>query len=140
MIEATRREAIAGALAAGVAAVLAPPVYGQAQVTVADFLKLSQNLTGAAQLDPQIAATLLQGFVATDKGGALAALAAKPDSAEPALANAIVAAWYSGVYDSGKGQAVATYDQALVWDALTFTKPMGSCGGETGYWSQPPQT
>jgi hypothetical protein len=56
------------------------------------------------------------------------------------LANAIVAAWYSGVYDGAKGPAVADFTGALVWDALTYTKPFGECGGATGYWSDPPES
>ena len=27
----------------------------------------------------------------------------------------------------------------IVWQALTFTKPFGECGGETGYWADPPE-
>jgi hypothetical protein len=33
---------------------------------------------------------------------------------------------------------VATFTDALVWNALTFTKPWAECGGETGYWANPP--
>jgi hypothetical protein len=60
-------------------------------------------------------------------------------SGERELADAIVAAWYSGVYDTGHGQAVASFDQALLWNALSFTKPFAQCGGVTGYWADPPQ-
>jgi hypothetical protein len=37
-------------------------------------------------------------------------------------------------------QEVVDFTQALVWNALTFTKPWGECGGETGYWADPPET
>ena len=30
-------------------------------------------------------------------------------------------------------------NEALLWNALDFTKPPGSCGGETGYWADAPQ-
>jgi hypothetical protein len=38
------------------------------------------------------------------------------------------------------GVTVADLNGALLWDALAFTKPWGSCGGETGYWRDPPAT
>lgn len=107
-------------------------------VTPEQFLALSQRLTGVSGLDPAVAKTLLGGFLATGNGAALAVLvaAARP---EGPLADAIVAAWYSGVYDSGAGrQAVATFTDALLWTALSFTKPPSQCGGETGYWARPP--
>jgi hypothetical protein len=40
---------------------------------------------------------------------------------------------------SGTEQKVADFTGALVWQALTFTKPFGECGGETGYWADPPE-
>ena len=55
----------------------------------------------------------------------------------------LMAAWYSGVFDTmadGKPtQKVATFTEALVWDAMTYSKPFAECGGETGYWSDPPE-
>jgi Membrane bound FAD containing D-sorbitol dehydrogenase len=54
------------------------------------------------------------------------------------VADDIVAAWYSGTYDTPAGPAVAGFTDALLWNALDFTKPPGFCGGETGYWADPP--
>ena len=34
---------------------------------------------------------------------------------------------------------MAGFEQALLWQAMSFTKPFADCGGETGYWSEPPQ-
>ena len=31
------------------------------------------------------------------------------------------------------------YTDAFMWTAMTYTKPMGVCGGVTGYWADPPQ-
>ena len=100
-----------------------------------------------------IATTILGGFLATGQGEEIAKLVAEGYDPITPLPNAIVAAWYSGVYTTvpkGTGasdhplrdrvQKVATFDQALVWNALTFTKPWAECGGETGYWSNPPQS
>jgi hypothetical protein len=38
------------------------------------------------------------------------------------------------------GATVADLNSALLWDTLAFTRPRGSCGGETGYWRDPPAT
>jgi hypothetical protein len=138
---ATRRDillAIAGAIAGVGIAGFPPAIFAQSEVTVSQFLALSRKLTQASGLDEDIAKTLLGGFLATGNGPALAQLVTGADEYGP-LADAIVAAWYSGLYDTANGQAVATFDQALVWTALSFTKPFGSCGGETGYWADPPQ-
>ena len=56
-----------------------------------------------------------------------------------ALANDLVAAWYSGIVTHGKVQELVLYIDAYVWSAMSFTKPMGMCGGMTGYWSEPPK-
>lgn len=115
--------------------------HAQAPVTVEQFRSLSARLTGAAlpDLDAGVARTLLDGFIANGRGPGLALLAGDPNVTTGTVADDIVAAWYSGVYDTPQGEALATFNDALVWNALDFTKPFGTCGGETGYWSEPPQ-
>ena len=49
-------------------------------------------------------------------------------------------AWYSGLYERNGAPAVGDFEGALVWSALTFSKPWGECGGETGYWADPPES
>lgn len=142
-VPSTRRDLLVGVAAAIAAAGTSgfpPELYADSNVTVEQFLALSQKLTNASGLDAAVAKTLLGGFLATGNGPALAALVAGQGQDGP-LTNAIVAAWYSGLYDSAAGkQAVAMFTDALLWNALTFTKPPGWCGGETGYWSQVPGT
>jgi hypothetical protein len=136
-----RRDLLLRSLAAAIAAAgtggFPAALYAAATVTPEQFLALSKTLTEAGDLDPDIADKLLGGFIATGHGDGLARLVA--GGAETELANAIVAAWYSGVYDSGQGPAVAGFEEALLWQAMSFTKPFAECGGETGYWSEPPQ-
>ena len=142
-----RRDLLLRSLAAAIAAAGAggfpSALYAAAAVTLDQFLVLSKALTEAADLDPDMGTKLLGGFLATGHGDGLAKLVAGEAELElanaPDLANAIVAAWYSGVYDSGQGPAVAGFEQALLWQAMSFTKPFADCGGETGYWSEPPQ-
>ena len=136
-----RRDLLLRTVAAAIAAVgtggFPSALYAAAAVTLDQFLVLSKALTEAADLDPDMGNKLLGGFLATGHGDGLARLVA--GEAEPELANTIVAAWYSGVSDGGQGPAVAGFDQALLWQAMSFTKPFADCGGETGYWSEPPQ-
>jgi hypothetical protein len=137
----TRRDLLLAGVAAAIVAAgaggFSATLYAQSDITPDQFVKLSETLTQQTGLDADIAKTLLGGFLATGNGPALAALVANPTS-NADVANAIVAAWYSGLYNAGKGQAVAAFTDALVWTALTFTKPWGECGGETGYWADPP--
>ncbi len=142
----SRRDLVLAGVGAAIAAAGAggfpTALFAQASVSVEQFLALSEKLTETKALDVDIAKTLLGGFLATGNGASLAEMVKEEAdyTSYTDLANAIVAAWYSGVYDSGSGQAVAAFTDALVWDALTFSKPWAECGGETGYWSEPPQS
>nr|WP_230989670.1 sorbitol dehydrogenase family protein [Devosia faecipullorum] len=51
----------------------------------------------------------------------------------------MISNWYTGVAETKGGDEVVTYTEALMWEALDFTKPMGWCGGETGYWTDAPE-
>jgi hypothetical protein len=144
--------AVAAAIAAAGAAGFADDLFAQSTVTPEQFLALSEKLTGVQNLDQSVATTILGGFLATGHGDELLQMVGEDFDSFTPLANAIVAAWYSGLYTTvpvGRGasnhplrdtvQKVATFDQALVWSALSFTKPWAECGGDTGYWANPPQ-
>ncbi len=137
----TRREILMGVMAAIAAAgVTGFPTLAEAaglDLTVDQFVALSKKLTGKQSLDAGVAAKLLGGFVAIGKSDGLLGLM-RGDDVDDELANAIVAAWYSGLYDTGWGQAVSDFNGALVWAAMTYTKPWANCGGATGYWADPP--
>jgi hypothetical protein len=93
-----------------------------------------------ADLDAAVAGQLLAGFVSLGRGAELLVLAADPKTRGGALANDVVAAWYSGDYATNKGAAAFDLTAALLWKSLDFAKPPGTCGGATGYWAEPPQT
>ena len=137
---ANRREFLLAGLAAAIAAAGASgfpaALFAAAPATLPQFMALSMRLTEAADLDAGIGEKFLGGFLASGQGAGLAELVA--GASEPELESAVIAAWYSGIYDTGRVKAVAGFEQALLWKALTFTKPPTDCGGETGYWSQPP--
>ncbi len=68
-------------------------------------------------------------------------LAALADGADDeALSNAILAAWYTGVSPAPDDLKVLTYTDALMWQAMEYSKPMGYCGGAMGYWAKPSAT
>jgi len=109
------------------------------------FGNASAALTGAPS-DGDAAARLMRAFATPGRRAPLRALmalvASTPEAGLDAaiaahkldkIANDLVSAWYSGVVD-GK---VILYTEALVWSAMTFSKPMGVCGGVTGYWAKP---
>ena len=123
-----------------------------AAITPTQFSALSAALTGFPAADPSVAAKVLGAFASRAQRTDLARLAQLVAQTSPAeldaalkaqgldkLANQLVGVWYSGVATTPTGQRVVLYTDALMWTAMTFAKPMGVCGGATGYWSQPPQ-
>ena len=119
--------------------------------TIASFAAMSATLTGYPAGDPGDPAKMLAAFATPARRAALSRLqavvarvpAAGLDAALRAqgletLANDVVAAWYSGIVTQGSQQKVVLYADALMWSAMSFTKPMGVCGGITGYWTDPP--
>jgi hypothetical protein len=134
----TRRDLIVAGTSAATLAVGAPLAASASDtITVDAFRALSARLTGAALLDleTKAAGKLLDGFIALGLESDLAALAVDPAASTGRLANAIVAAWYSGRI----GAATIGLNQALLWKVLDFAKPPGECGGATDYWTDPYQ-
>jgi hypothetical protein len=133
---------LGGASAASLA--FAFPLWASPQktITVEEFRALSARLTGASLTDLAAGASakLLDGFLSLGRGPDLARLAADPGAKAGPLADQIVAAWYSGNYHTAAGLASFGLANALLWDALNFTKPSGFCGGLTGYWGDAPQS
>jgi hypothetical protein len=118
------------------------PARSQETITVDQFRNLSARLTGAAvpDLDAGVAEKILEGLLAIGRAPGLKLLANDPTIFTGTVAEDIIASWYSGIYETGQGEILATFNDALVWTALDYTKPFGSCGGETGYWAEPPQS
>lgn len=140
----TRRALMLGSasMTLAFAAGLSRPAQAQDAISLEAFRKVSARLTDmqASDLDPDAAAKILQGLISIGRGPGLALLAQDPNVTAGTVADDIVAAWYSGICDTDRGEALATFTDALVWNALDYTKPFGSCGGETGYWAEAPQS
>ena len=122
------------------AAPFAAPALASASPSLDEFIAVSQKVTGQSSLDAGMGKNILAAFLSAGQGGDIAALIADPapERSQMKIASAIVAAWYSGLSPLPGAREVTGFNEALVWNALTYTKPWGSCGGETGYWSAPP--
>jgi hypothetical protein len=140
----SRRSLILGGASAAttVAVGIRLPAGALETITVDQFRALSATLTGASvtELDATTVGKLLDGFISMGRGPDLALLAADPGVSGGTLADDVVAAWYSGVYDTSAGLASFGLTNALLWSALNFTKPPGFCGGQTGYWADAPHS
>jgi len=119
--------------------------------SLADLGDVSAALTGYPAPSAEDAAKMLAAFGTPERRSALARLARvvneiKPEELDAALrargldrlADDLVAAWYSGVVVQGTTSRVVVYADAYMWSAMSFTKPMGRCGGMTNYWADPP--
>jgi hypothetical protein len=144
-----RRRLLHG-LAALAASGWLPASHAQQTLAPARLAELSNTLTGFAYTDP-LATTMLQALteaVGADALNRIATLAAviAPDRLGDELriagleekAKTVLVALYSGVVTTPKGPVVLTYDGALAWQAVPWTKPNAQCGGLTDYWAAPP--
>lgn len=122
-----------------------------AGITFTQFSALSVVLTGYPAPEPVIVEKMLRAFETPARQAALVALANLVSTTPAAdldlalrthklndLAAELVAAWYSGIVTTEQGEKLVLYTDAYVWAAMTYAKPMGICGGATGYWSSPP--
>lgn len=137
--------ALTGALPRGVLA------QARADPQAASFAALGAALTGYPAPDAATVARVQRAFATPARSKALASLAQIVATTSPAdldhvlaarglatIANELVATWYSGTVPGASSGQVVLYANAFMWSAMTWTKPMGVCGGVTGYWADPP--
>lgn len=162
------RRAVLGGMAALAASAVLPLPRALAEVPNDQLLAASSRITGieldgsyieiARQIWAPLAAKREEIFEKLIR----VAAAAKDDVAlKEALdaaglrqeAEALAFAWYTGMVDAKRAAGktwsdelekkkkleVVTYDDALTWQACTFTKPPVSCGGDFGYWENQPE-
>lgn len=135
----SRRQVLAWGSGTALALVFSQSAFADMALSADDFVALSERLLDrdAGGLNTDDAAAYFDNLIAGGKADQLKALI--DGTAEPALEQRILTQWYSGLQQIADGDAVVTYTDALVWDALDYTKPMGWCGGETGYWADAPE-
>lgn len=108
-----------------------------ANLDVNAFLALSQKLVGQDDLDQDIADEMLTAFAAAGRVDAISGLV--EGDGDTAVASEIVAAWYTGESPDPDDLQVLTYTEALIWQAMDYTKPQAHCGGGVGYWGERPE-
>ncbi|HWZ47262.1 MAG TPA: sugar dehydrogenase complex small subunit [Herbaspirillum sp.] len=118
----------------------------ESSAPLATFMTLSQALTSKAVLNPAVGARLLDAlqkntpdFPQRMQQLAAALLAGWPQApaqtAQQALALRIMQGWYLGVVDN----TVITYEEALMFEAVSDTLPIRSyCFGKPGFWAEKP--
>lgn len=126
----------AAASALGATALTSPTTAVAQDLNAEAFLKLSERTIGKHDLNHDVATAMLEALQSRGDGEEIAALLEGGTNLE--LENDIAAAWYSGVSPDPDALDVLTYTDALMWDAMLFTKPMAYCGGGMGYWAEPP--
>jgi hypothetical protein len=106
------------------------------------FMDLSRSLTGREQLDPLVGRLFFDALSESHGSAAVVErLLSDPlveDVEAAALERRIVEQWYTGVYRSGGAAQRATYQGALMWQAMALRAAPGECQGELGFWSRPP--
>lgn len=149
-----RRRLLHG-LAALVAAGYLPPGATQpvpANVSAATFAAMSRTIAGYAY-DEDLAGRMLAALTSAVGAANLAKIATLAAVIAPGqlgnelkiagvdgAAAIVLTALYSGVVETTKGPVVITYDRALAWQAVPWTKPNAECGGPTNYWATVPKT
>lgn len=135
----TRRQVLAWSGGTALALVLGGRVSAASPASLEDFLALSARLVGrpGGALSNQLGESYFRALLSRGLGETLTGL--RDGDAAPEIETSMISNWYTGVAETKGGDEVATYTEALMWDALDFTKPMGWCGGETGYWATAPE-
>lgn len=134
----SRRQVIVGAVALG----LLPGHALVANDAPSNFLRLSQELTGRTDLSALLAEAFLHATLDDHETAPAMRRFLKTGVLAPAdrsvLQPAILRQWYTGLVATRQGPKVETYDGALVWDAMGFDRPIGTCRDTVGSWSEPP--
>ena len=144
--------------ARGGSAVLTATTTRASKADVDGFIRLSQLVTGVEQLPREHAAVYLNALDAAElklppsrlvelagfaEGGGPQTLAELQRSAvyrKPgarASAEAVAAAWWSGMVPTAHGDTVVTFLDALAWRAQPWAEPFTECLGATGAWAKP---
>ena len=108
----------------------------QAATDLDKFMDLSRQLTGRDNLDPALGDVYLRAFDYVPlRSSILERLIDQGDDGSldmRSIKQQILRQWYTGVVQTADGPHVATFEQALMWDAMGM-QPVG-------YWSEPPAT
>ena len=134
----TRRQGLLSSVAA--CALFAVP-RAQAAADLDKFMEISRQLTGRENLDQALGDIYLHAIIdIPSRAAALKRIFDRDDDGPlemESVKKQILRQWYTGTYPSSDGSRVATFEQALMWDAMGM-QPVGMCRGPVGFWSEPP--
>lgn len=143
--------AILGALGSrGTAAAQATTASPFIPISTRAFHDLTLALTGYAPRDPSMVDAFHEAFSAelTQLERLYELLVSNPeredwpkaieDAGLSALAEQLIAAWYTGIVGEGEAARVITYIDAFVWYAVGYTKPPSTCDTDFGAWAERP--
>ena len=113
------------------------------RISVEDFVKLSERLTGRTNLDARVATLYCNALMADAANAPLLARLVQDSGAELtpahiALERTIIECWYTGMYTVNGERRLATHTGALMWAAMGMPAP-GTCATPFGAWSRPPR-
>lgn len=99
-----------------------------------DDLEFAQAIENDLSADADLAA-LVDLVAATPPAGLDEAISAR---GLDALADGLVAIWYSGMTGPPNAPRVLSFTSAAAWTAIGYTKPPTWCGPRFGAWADPP--
>jgi len=150
-MDSDRRRMLRSLVGATLAALSARAAGAVAPQSLAGFADAAAALTGYPAPAQTDTSKMLAAFATPERRAALIQIARVVAERRPGdldselsargldrVADELVAAWYSGVVTNGQASRVVLYANAYMWSAMTFTKPMGRCGGPTNHWADPP--
>jgi hypothetical protein len=104
---------------------------------LAEFLRLSVELTGCPNLSVDSARIYLQAL-GSDRGGSPPEIGNQNQTDSGGLARRIVADWYSGQTVNSGRMTCVDYMGALMWSAIAFARPRGVPGDDAARWAHAP--
>jgi len=104
---------------------------------LAEFLRLSVELTGRPNLSVDSARIYLQAL-GSDRGGSPPEIGGLNQADSGGLARRIVADWYSGQTVNSGRMICVDYTGALMWRAMAFARPRGIAGDDAPRWADAP--
>ena len=105
-----RRNLLLGGVSLLVTGAACLRVHAETAVSLEQFLSISRRLLGTEDLNRNAGEKFLEGLLASGREAVLSRFVAGIDTSSEAarsLANDVVASWYSGLYETGHGSAVA---------------------------------
>lgn len=137
-------------LVSGLMTSLSLPIFAAQQQVNADeldlFMRVSRALTGKRHLNPTVGSRLFQWMKTSqfmDHISKLEPLPTQPphawESAQQQTVRQILAGWYLGVVEQNDRAQVISYEQALMFDAVSdVLSPRSYCTNKPGYWQERP--